>query len=891
MPERGRQRRRGRQPARSTISSTTGNTTAAATTGAQGAAIANPILSTALTSSQIAVQHGAYHYSYSSMTFTPQFPPVSPDNYNLTQATVTPSISSFFSRVFGLTSFNVQATATAAYRPRDVAIVLDFSGSMNNETDLWNCESYLGSMQNTPNNTDPVFPQWGVYKPGYSPTATFQCTSSDTRVGNCNITTTIGGITALVNDFYSNNRGGSAAGAFTAATTPTSTTPVGDTYLTTSKDTSTTPGRTIAEISGSTSLTNTNNKSFVSQGYKSYTGKTFNGYTEGPNYWGKTFFIWPPDQTNDWRKKFFLMPDGKTPVNDNTALWDSNGNWLTPTGNYIINYKAILNWIVNTGPNPFPSQLRSGNVLYYSAIPTDVPASAYTYSQSNSSIGNQDQRFWKEYIDFVIGVWQDPFGNTQVPGSSTCSYGPDFACGDGTGVSITGPDSSTKYNGTSFVAPTDNPLRPRHRFWFGPMTMIQYMLDTSISPGTFHDISMVPAKLGIAGAVTDIQNNHPNDMVSMIYYARPSYAGEPSAVGTFDNPIASLGRNYSSLISSLWYPPNSSSADVRPWDSNGDLVPRAHGDYCGNTATSYGLMLAYNQMSGNTSLQSSGMGGYGRKGAQRLVILETDGLANASTTASSSNAGATWAISTLARATAIRRARTIRTPTPSPSPIKSAQCTTTAATDCLAFPRRPSPSRFNALPSGRSTSPRPRRLTTRRGSRCCSRSRRSAVRPFPVRRAIRPMATSGASARSRSGKPSTAGFQHDHGQHRADRAGQVSFSRRGIAASAVGVRRSSMRGRALRPTHRLRPAADRKSARPEVLALKRLNVCWAMACRDRWGSLAEAEPTARESAGVLPRPGPWPRAAAFAGRDGPIGSTSASQPRPSSGGDCPWPAE
>ena len=146
----------------------------------------------------------------------------------------------------------------------------------------------------------------------------------------------------------------------------------------------------------------------------------------------------------------------------------------------------------------------------------------------------------------------------QTPGSSTCSYGPDFACGDGTAVSISGPDTATKYGGIAFVAPTDNPLRPRHRFWFGPMTLIQYLLDTSISPGTFHDISMVPAKLGIAGAATDIQQNHPNDMVSMIYYARPSYAGEPSGVSdVFDNPISSLGRNYSSIINSLWYPPNS----------------------------------------------------------------------------------------------------------------------------------------------------------------------------------------------------------------------------------------------------------------------------------------------------------------------------------------------
>jgi Flp pilus assembly protein TadG len=622
--------------ARTLNGNTTSGNTSTATSNAQAAAAINPILSRAPSSSQVAVQHGAYHYDYTSMTFTPQFPPVAPDNYNLTQVTVTPGVSSFFSRIFGLASLNITATSTAAYRPRDVAIVLDFSGSMNNETDLWNCESYLGSMQNTPNNTDPVFPQWGVYSTSYSAGATLQCTSIDSRVGNCNITIPIGGIPALANDFYANSRGASPASAFTASSA-TSTTPIGDNYLTTSGNTSTTPARSISEISGSTSLTNSSNKNFVSQGYKYYTGKTFNGYTEGPNYWGKTFFIWPPDQTNDWRKKFFFLSDGVTPVNDDTQLWDSNGNWLTPTGNYVINYKAILNWIANTGPNPFPTQLRSGNILYYSAIPTDVPAAAYNWTALNSTITDQDQRFWKEYIDFTLGVWTDPYGNVQTPGNPSCSYGPDFACGNGTSVSISGPDSSTKYNGVAFVAPTDNPLRPRHRFWFGPMTMVQYMLDTSISPGAFHDISMVPAKLGIAGAITDIQNNHPDDLVSMIYYARPSYAGQPSGEGTFDNPITSLARNYTAMSNALWYPPNSGSSDVRPWDSNGSLTPRAHGDYDSNTATSYGLMLAYNQFSGNTALQSSGMGGLGRKGAQRLVILETDGLANAATSATTSN--------------------------------------------------------------------------------------------------------------------------------------------------------------------------------------------------------------------------------------------------------------
>ena len=89
----------------------------------------------------------------------------------------------------------------AAHRPRDIAIILDYSGSMNNESDLWNAESYLGSLINTPNNTDPVFPQWGPYKPSFSANATLQSTSSDSRVGRCNITQGVLGVPAMVRRF------------------------------------------------------------------------------------------------------------------------------------------------------------------------------------------------------------------------------------------------------------------------------------------------------------------------------------------------------------------------------------------------------------------------------------------------------------------------------------------------------------------------------------------------------------------------------------------------------------------------------------------------------------------------------------------------------------------
>ena len=126
---------------------------------------------------------------------------------------------------------------------------------------------------------------------------------------------------------------------------------------------------------------------------------------------------------------------------------------------------------------------------------------------------------------------------------------------------------------------------------------------------------MLPAKLGIQGALTDIQNNHPNDRVTMLMFSRPHYSGEPTEQGQFTYPVNSLSNNYANMINSLWFPPNSSTSDVTPWDSNGLDTPHAHADYDSNTATSYGLMLAYNQFSSSSVLSSSGQGGgLGRKG-------------------------------------------------------------------------------------------------------------------------------------------------------------------------------------------------------------------------------------------------------------------------------------
>src|SRR5262249_12736073 len=113
---------------------------------------------------------------------------------------------------------------------------------------------------------------------------------------------------------------------------------------------------TVNDVIGGTAGTSVYNSNFETQGYKSITGNNFNGYTVGPRYWGKTFFMWPPDPTNDWRTKFFFKSNGTTPCNDNTLLFKNAYPGVNdPAGNYVINYKAILDWIKNTGPNPFPS--------------------------------------------------------------------------------------------------------------------------------------------------------------------------------------------------------------------------------------------------------------------------------------------------------------------------------------------------------------------------------------------------------------------------------------------------------------------------------------------------------------------------------------------------------
>ncbi len=590
------------------------------------AATNNSVLSKQITSGQVSVQVGRYVYVPSNQRFEGVVPGPSSESWSLVTAEVTSNMTSqmAFAKIFSAGPTTMRAKATAVHRPRDVAVVLDYSGSMRYGSTMG--LPFASASRTSSNNPDTVVPNFGHYT---SSSANLVATSFTPLYGEGNISAqTSDGRDAVVEDFYS-DAGGTAA--FTAAPNSYATTPGGDNYLKINNNTGLTYAQTVQGITGST----TRNNTFETQGYTAYSGQPFTGYTFGPKYWGKTFFVWPPNPVADWRVAYFG-------TNNNQNLWDSSGNWRTPT-NYTINYSAILAWI-KASPNPFPSRLQSGRILYYDAIPNSI---------SNSwPPSNQNERFWRDYINYVLGLVQ--YGNSSYEKiTDRTGYGDDYTWGT---IRV-----SAKPTGTNapYMDYRDNPKRPKTHFWFGPMTMIDFLgnynmwyhnrVSPSTSrycwwPGTCHESPMYACKLGIRAALDDIRTNHPNNHAGLMFFSHPK--GSSGGDGRFNRPRVGLGRNYTRMQEALWYPPStlgSPNATIRPYDAENEEVPRAMGGTC----YSMGLMQAYNQFSGHSSLASfnpsepSGdAGGNGRRGAQKVVIFETDGMPTHTAGASFTNNGA-----------------------------------------------------------------------------------------------------------------------------------------------------------------------------------------------------------------------------------------------------------
>jgi hypothetical protein len=242
-------------------------------------------------------------------------------------------------------------------------------------------------------------------------------------------------------------------------------------------------------------------------------------------------------------------------------------------------------------------------------------------------------------------------------------YGSDFTWG--TKARNTPPTSPGQY-----MNYTDNPNRPRLRFWFGPLAMIDYLqnynMECNVSgyypmqPGDSYEAPVYVGKLGYLGAIDEMENNHPNDWISIVPYSLPRAAQTGS--GLFNCVSCPLGTNYDYARSALLFPFSTINADgscnnteITPYDKDPGTgaipshvfvdTPRADG----NTTFAMALMLSYNQFAvtpaSDTNLRTyvtsspinfpTGVaGGLGRKGAQKVIIFETDGLPNTTATAS-----------------------------------------------------------------------------------------------------------------------------------------------------------------------------------------------------------------------------------------------------------------
>jgi hypothetical protein len=446
------------------------------------------------------------------------------------------------------------------------------------------------------------------------------------------------------------------------------------------------------------------------------------GYSMGPGYWGKTFYIWPPDPRFDpsanltspnpsrpafdtagrpmcdWRRRFFVRVTGATldrtrtttngvtfsawsgntmttetggpmdPQADNLAwtagvdgvnealfrtgsgmtlaagtvggqtLTRTNTTTNTTTGQvtvttdtvtnqtvetYRVNYAAVLRWL-KTGPQTLPPNLRAGRVLYYSSIPDDVD------TDTGSAQQRLDKAFWKNYIDFVLGT-----GN--YSGSNAYLYGYSDSW-SASARSITTADlnpwrgpANTWSNSRPYMRYNDSPGRPRLHFWFGPLSMMDFLgASSNWLPGTCTEAQCWQLKAGMNSVLDDIRNNHPNDYAGLVYFA-----------GNHHNNIRRpMGQNFESLKNALFYPrtlldaidAGDTTTEIRPYTASGasisniaaDIIPNAAGSTDPNT----GLAYAFNLLSPSANLPVQYGTVRGRRGAAKVILFETDGVPN-----------------------------------------------------------------------------------------------------------------------------------------------------------------------------------------------------------------------------------------------------------------------
>jgi hypothetical protein len=392
----------------------------------------------------------------------------------------------------------------------------------------------------------------------------------------------------------------------------------------------------------------------------------FQGFSMGPGYWGKTFYIWPPDPrwgggtgttdptnlstTNtaqdangnwicDWRRRFFTRngggqfdpqtDNGAGPgvnsidaqlINSSTAANNAGLFFNSDTTQYAVNYTAILKWI-KSGPQVLPPNLRAGRVLYYSSIPDDV----------NTAVGTAqvvlDKVFWREYINYVLGRGYTNNGFLYGRGDSWSAAPVSVSTSDM--ATWNGPNNTwTPQNQRPYIQYNDSPYRPRLNLWFGPLSMMDYLgLKGNWLPGTCTEAQCWQLKAGMSGVIDDLRNNHPNDYAGLVMFAADAY----------NDVRRPIGQNYQSLKNALFYPKTlldlidagDITTEFNPFDTSfNDLAPGVIPNANGTTDPNTGLAYGFNVLSPSTLTGSQYGTIRGRRGASKVVIFETDGVPN-----------------------------------------------------------------------------------------------------------------------------------------------------------------------------------------------------------------------------------------------------------------------
>ena len=177
-------------------------------------------------------------------------------------------------------------------------------------------------------------------------------------------------------------------------------------------------------------------------------------------------------------------------------------------------------------------------------------------------------------------------GNTGYTG-----YGKDFQWGT---VKITA-HSSLSGSPKPYMHYGDNPLRPILSFWFGPMTMVDFLGNYNLWytgygndaraicwwPGTCHESPMYACKLGIQAALNDMQNNHPNDFISLIMFSTPLTSASDTGADRFNRVRVGLSQSYSTAhrlaLVSAGDGGQSARPPSRPYDSEQSRSAPGHG--------------------------------------------------------------------------------------------------------------------------------------------------------------------------------------------------------------------------------------------------------------------------------------------------------------------------